>query len=381
MLSSWYVQPWFKANCISVLTQTQVGAGISTSAGIPDFRTPGTGLYSNLARLSLPYPEAVFDISYFKRRPEAFYTLADELYPTKFKPTRFHVFMKLLEQKGYLGKVFTQNIDTLERLAGVSDDKVIEAHGSFAQNHCISCHHEMSVEELKRQMYNISEEEKDSTSPPSLKEGQKVGIPKCKNPKCRVAGGGLVKPDIVFFGEGLPEKFFEAWEEDLPQADLVIVAGTSLTVSPFSSLPEMVATKVPRVLFNMEKVGTLGSRSRDVVSLGNCDDGVQGFVELCGWTKELDALVDSIHKSLDSKYSADEDRTEDKAADEKAADKKELNEETAAALAEEIGERIERVLPTEKEDSKEKDDKTAAEKKNEETEAEIDSLANKIDKL
>lgn len=340
-----------------------MGAGISTSAGIPDFRTPGTGLYSNLARLKLPYPEAVFDISYFKRRPEAFYTLADELYPTKFKPTRFHAFIKLLEDKGYLGKVFTQNIDTLERLAGVSGDKVIEAHGSFAKNHCIDCGHEMSTDELKRQMYKL---DKDIvlTSPPKIQEGETVGIPKCQNPKCKVSGGGLVKPDIVFFGEGLPEEFFEAWENDLPKADLVIVAGTSLAVSPFSSLPDMVKHKIPRLLFNMEEVGSLGSRDNDVLSLGSCDEKVDDFCSMCGWETELEDLINSIHKELDSKYS---ETSEDNAEPEK-------NEETAEALSKEISEKVESILaPEEKEFEKERPE--------EEDKSEIESLTKKIENL
>jgi NAD-dependent histone deacetylase SIR2 len=107
------------------------GAGISTSAGIPDFRSPDTGLYANLARLDLPHPEAVFDISFFRQNPKPFYVLAKELYPGKFHPTVAHAFIALLEEKYMLQKLFTQNIDCLERRAGVPDDKIVEAHGRY----------------------------------------------------------------------------------------------------------------------------------------------------------------------------------------------------------------------------------------------------------
>merc|ERR1711988_610857 len=100
-----------RAKRIVVLT----GAGISTAAGIPDFRSPGTGLYDNLSRLDLPYAEAVFDISYFREHPEPFYVLARELYPGKFHPTVSHAFIALLARKNLLDTLFTQNIDCLER--------------------------------------------------------------------------------------------------------------------------------------------------------------------------------------------------------------------------------------------------------------------------
>lgn len=135
-LSSWYVDS--HAHATRQVTNgdfppaKKTGAGISTSAGIPDFRSPDTGLYANLARLNLPYPEAVFDIAFFRNNPEPFYALAQELYPGKFRPTITHSFTHLLHQKGLLLKLFTQNIDCLEREAGVPGDKIIEAHGSFA---------------------------------------------------------------------------------------------------------------------------------------------------------------------------------------------------------------------------------------------------------
>lgn len=115
------------------LTLVKTGAGISTSAGIPDFRSPETGLYANLERLNLPHPEAVFELSFFRENPLPFYTLAQELYPGKYRPTITHSFIHLLHKKGLLLKLFTQNIDCLEREAGVPGDKIIEAHGSFAE--------------------------------------------------------------------------------------------------------------------------------------------------------------------------------------------------------------------------------------------------------
>ncbi|KAK9356093.1 DHS-like NAD/FAD-binding domain-containing protein [Lipomyces doorenjongii] len=240
-----------------------VGAGISTAAGIPDFRSPKTGLYHNLSRLNLPYAEAVFDIDYFRKRPEAFYMLAHELYPGKFRPTMFHSFVKVLEERGVLRRVYTQNIDTLERIAGVSDDKIVEAHGSFAENHCIDCGKDMSKEDLEV----------------TMKENE---IPTCK--RC----GGLVKPDIVFFGEALPARFFKLTTSDLQAADLIIVAGTSLQVHPFASLPSQVSC--PRILFNLESVGDFGRRKTDVVVLGPCDEGARELAEKCGWGKQLDGL-------------------------------------------------------------------------------------------
>jgi len=249
-----------RAKRIVVLT----GAGISTSAGIPDFRSPETGLYANLARLDLPYAEAVFDISYFRNKPEPFYVLAKELYPGQFFPTVSHSFIALLNEKKILLQLFTQNIDCLERKAGVPSDKIVEAHGSFATQRCIDCKTEFPDDLMKETV-------------------QKGSVPHCTVPQCN----GLVKPDIVFFGEALPVEFREK-SPMVAMADLVIIMGTSLTVAPFSTLPQFAREGVPRVLFNKDRVGDIGSRLDDVVVLGDCDEGVRELADALGWRDELE---------------------------------------------------------------------------------------------
>lgn len=244
------------------------GAGISTAAGIPDFRSPGTGLYSNLARLNLPYAEAVFDIQYFREHPEPFYYLAKELYPGKFYPTVSHAFIALLHKKGLLHVDFTQNIDCLERHAGVPDARIVEAHGSFATQRCIDCRVEFDDDRMRKH----------------VEDGV---VPHCDD--CN----GLVKPDIVFFGEPLPASFRENSHKAV-MADMVIIIGTSLSVYPFAGLADMVPAGVPRLLLNKQPVHRVGDRSDDVVEIGPCDDGVRRLADLLGWRDELEELWRSI---------------------------------------------------------------------------------------
>lgn len=138
----------------------------------------------------------------------------------------------------------------------------MEAHGSFATQRCIEC----------KEPYPDAE----------MQEHVKAGkVPRCK--RC----GGLVKPDIVFFGEALPDAF-RAKQHYPVMADLVLILGTSLTVHPFAGLPQTVREEVPRVLFNLERVGGIGSRADDVVVLGDCDEGVRKLADALGWRDELE---------------------------------------------------------------------------------------------
>ncbi|KAK4102289.1 NAD-dependent deacetylase sirtuin-2 [Parathielavia hyrcaniae] len=265
-----------KARRIVVMT----GAGISTAAGIPDFRSPETGLYANLAALNLPEPEAVFDLSFFRENPRPFYALAGELHPgtARYRPTVSHAFVALLARRRLLHMLFTQNIDCLERAAGIPPDRIVEAHGSFASQRCIDCKRVFADARMRE----------------CVARGE---VPRCGGDSdhdddaghgtSRSGCGGLVKPDIVFFGEALPRAFFEQMDR-AREADLILVMGTSLQVHPFAGLPNFAGETVPRVLFNLELVGSLGTRADDVMVLGDCDAGVRKLADELGWRDELE---------------------------------------------------------------------------------------------
>ena len=280
-----------------------VGAGISVSAGIPDFRTPGTGLYDNLQRYNLPSPESIFDIQYFKKHPGPFCTLAREMWPGNFSPTPTHGFLVLLEQKGLLLRCYSQNIDTLEREAGLSAERLVEAHGSFAESHCTGCNRYYSKEWMKQKLNA------------AIGAKGKPTIPRCEN-----CSTGVVKPDITFFGEQLPERFGRLKRVDCLGARLLMVMGTSLAVSPFNELISSVPPECPRLLVNKELVAihrdsvpeNIGEEEcfksgipggfkfgqadncRDAALLGDCDDKIWQICTELGWREELEGIMVSL---------------------------------------------------------------------------------------
>jgi len=267
---------------ISLLT----GAGISVSAGIPDFRSPGSGLYSQLEKFKLPYPEAVFTLDFFGQNPEPFFLLSKQLYqPEHFKPTPTHWFIRLLQDKKLLNVNMTQNIDGLEHLAGLPEDKVVECHGHFRSAHCTGCQDKISF----------------STMEKHIREGKPLY---CKKDSC----GKPCKPDIVFFGEQLPLQFMLTTTQVLPKTDLLIVLGTSLKVFPFAALVDTVKETCPRVLINRELTGTISGgfeddddNYRDIFLQGDCDDVIHTLVEKLGWTEEFEALKKSKVKKMGAK--------------------------------------------------------------------------------
>ncbi|CAH2299170.1 NAD-dependent deacetylase sirtuin-3, mitochondrial isoform X1 [Pelobates cultripes] len=243
-----------------------VGAGISTDSGIPDFRSPTSGLYSKLQQYSLPYPEAIFDLGYFLREPHAFLDLSKDLLPGRHLPNTAHHFLRLLNDKRVLLRLYTQNIDSLERAAGIPLEKLVEAHGSFTSATCTKC--------LKTYPGRTFQD----------------AVLESRVPLC-VLCKGLIKPDIVFFGEHLPQRFLMHLV-DFPQADLLLVIGTSLEVEPFASLVYAVKASTPRVLINREPVGPFvsGHQGINVAEIGEVTAGVKRFAQLLGWERELTEL-------------------------------------------------------------------------------------------
>ena len=251
------------------------GAGISTAAGIPDFRSPGTGLYANFRRYGVASPMALFDIEHFRRHPAPFFQLMHDMLAETggvLRPTPAHLFVRLLYEKGLLLRCYTQNVDGLERMAGVPDKLLVEAHGSFHRAHC--------AERRCRAPYDAAR----------LLQAVQVGGAMQSPPRCERCGRGLVKPAIVFFGEPLPHRFRETLREDVRAASLCIVMGTSLTVAPVMYIPDMVRRDVPRVLLNRTPAGRIGARRRDGVLLADVQHSVQRLAELCGWEADLGKL-------------------------------------------------------------------------------------------
>ncbi|CAF0791782.1 unnamed protein product [Brachionus calyciflorus] len=251
------------------------GAGISTPSGIPDFRSPGSGLYNNLSQYEIPYPEAIFETSFFRQNPKPFFTLAKDLIPNieKYRPNKIHYFLRLLQEKKLLLRLYTQNIDGLESLAGVDTKKLIEAHGSFRTAKCINCKSPYSGIFVKNEVFNDR-------------------IPTCKYGNC----SGVVKPDIVFFGDKLPDNFYSHHENDFLTADCIIVMGTSLEVEPFANIILGSHFNAPRLLMNKESVGPFKKikkldRRKDLQMLGDLVDIVNEFVNKLGWANDLEKLI------------------------------------------------------------------------------------------
>ncbi len=238
------------------------GAGLSVSCGIPDFRSAG-GIY-DIARtsdLGLDSPEDLFHLESFKDNPRPFFKFFSSLlFPGTHEPSRGHRFLRALEERGKLLRVYTQNIDGLESRAGVK--AIVSCHGSFMSATCLRC----------RKKYSWCDIEGDVAT-------QQV-------PLCKVNGcGEVIKPDITFFGEKVPGLVGRMLQKDRLKADLLIVMGTSLQVAPVSRILSYLPPHVPQVLINRDHVLPLAHLSDgfDLKLLGNCDDIVDYICHSLQW--------------------------------------------------------------------------------------------------
>ena len=178
------------------------GAGVSTESGIPDFRSVD-GLYNQ--KFEYP-PETIISHSFYQRRSEYFFRFyREKMLPLGFEPNITHKVLSRWEQEGKLSAVVTQNIDGLHQKAG--SKRVYELHGSVLRNYCTRCRKFHSAEFIR----------------------DYEGVPRCD---C----GGIVKPDVVLYEENLDQRTIEKSVTAISEADLLIVAGTSLTVYPAAGL-------------------------------------------------------------------------------------------------------------------------------------------------
>lgn len=199
----------------SRMTVCLTGAGISVPSGIPDFRSPGSGLWEKFDVLEVATMDG------FTRNPAKFFEfmapVAEML--AIAKPNPAHLALADLERRGLLRSIITQNIDMLHQDAGSAN--VIELHGNTKSGHCLSCNA--------------------TYTPRDMPHRAPAEVPFCR---C----GGVIKPDVVLFGEALPFKALTQAQKDAAACDVMIVAGSSLTVAPASMLPQIAYQNGARII-------------------------------------------------------------------------------------------------------------------------------------
>jgi len=234
----------YKSDKVCVLT----GAGMSTESGIPDFRSPGTGLWSRFDPMLLTADALENDPQDFYRKG---LQVLDEIGMVRgARPNRGHIMLAQLENDGYIDCIITQNVDGLHKKAG--SRKVYEVHGNLQSAHCLSCGREYSFNDITQKVTG----------------GQ---IP----PLCNGCGGSI-RPDVVLFGDMLPADYDKAVRE-VRTGDLLLVIGSSLEVSPVNMLPG-ISRKY--IVINRER--TSFDRGADIV-----------------WHESAVKALDSIYRAIE----------------------------------------------------------------------------------
>lgn len=307
-------------NRIMVIT----GAGISTSLGIPDFRSKNTGFYSRLVQMGYQEPEQVFDIHNFDEDPKTFYALAGDIIPDLEKWTPTHEFIRLLQDKGKLLTNYTQNIDNVEAHAGIRKEKLIQCHGSWATATCRKCKYKVPGEDIfdsvRAQKPAECKKCRDeiAANKPGMKRKRSSNGNGSRKKRLSdddsesdgaydIPQPGIMKPDITFFGEALPNDFFDRLKDvDKDEVDLVIVMGTSMKVAPVSEIPNFLPRDVPQIYISRDVSSTsyrianltltrakpIHHINFDINLLGDCDVIVAELARRVGWDLQHKMIPD-----------------------------------------------------------------------------------------
>lgn len=291
-----------KSSNIIVIT----GAGISTSLGVPDFRSDG-GLFTQLTKHGYSDPEDLIHIDSFRADPDTFFEVFAGIVPPapdgttpRFSPT--HAFIKLLEDKDKLLTNYTQNIDNFEAAAKISKDKVIQCHGSLATATCCSCGWTIKAEVYlpkvrKRLAPKCPRCLKPPKGPKNCGTKAKTGNKRKRQEwededsdteSASCATKGIFKPDIVFYGEKVSQEFWPRFDQDKKKVDLVLILGTSLKVEPVKNILSMIPASVPQIYIS--KTVCTGSWP-DIELLGQCDIIVAELARRTGWRLEHEMNV------------------------------------------------------------------------------------------
>ena len=281
------------------------GAGISTSLNIPDFRSRG-GLYSRLRDMGFAEPESVFSRDTFEQDPRPFFSVASMILPpTDGRFTPAHAFLRLLQDKGKLLTLYTQNVDGIDSAAGIRRDRLVQLHGSFGTATCISCGLSVNGKEIFPQIRNgevpdcaeCAKERQnrvDQLIALRAQNGRSVRRKTQSSINTTNEPAGVMRPDIVFMGEP-PKPYLKRFKRDCAQVDLVIVMGTSLPVEPVSSMPNHIPPDVPQIYIGNEQM--YPDRSKridfDIQLLGECDVVAEFLAKACAWDLKHEMLPEN----------------------------------------------------------------------------------------
>lgn len=247
--------------------------------------------------LGLSCPEDLFDLEHFQHDPQPFYKFAKALYfplgtDRRVEPSDSHRFLALLEQQKRLLRVYTQNIDGLEEVAGVSSKRMVYAHGSLQWATCCRCHRKVPSSEIEDSIRKGAVPLCQVPLPkaePSRRLKRKRDLADKSSQSCH----GVMKPGITFFGETLHDNVRKSLEADRDKADALIVIGTSLSVAPMSKVISYLPPNVPRILINRNVVDP-----PNVLAIDDDEDEEEDFRESYTFDAYLLGFCDDVTRAV-----------------------------------------------------------------------------------